>query len=399
MSSPRTCDVLVAGGGPAGASLALRLARAGCSVILLERGAFDRFRMGESLPPAAADRVRKLGLWDAFLQTRPEPVYGIQSAWGSEELQSSTFLGNPLLNGWHLDRPRFDAMLNVAAEEAGAHVLRQTRARYFESTAQGHWLVTASSQQEDWPIDCRFLVDATGRSAHVSRRLGIGRHQIDSLLGIAALFEEPSSGAPLPSRIEAHPLGWWYSAGLPGGRVIAIFFTDSDLSAGHGLTRPVEWSRLLRQSHHTNARLKGCTPPAALQVFPAASHRLDRAAGDSWLALGDALIGRDPLSSSGIDFALASAERASRVLCARANGAPDSADAYNAEVRSDFASYLQQRRAYYAMERRWPNALFWERRQIAIDRNKPARDCAADGLHADGVQWKTAGVDADTLSP
>ena len=356
-------DVLVVGAGPAGAALSLRLSRVGCSVVLLERSVFEEFRVGESLPPAAAARLQRLGVWEAFLKTCPAPVHGVQSAWGTEELDSSSFLGDPLLNGWHLDRPLFDAMLTSAAEYAGARVFRHTCARDIEPPGS-HWSVTASSREGELRIHSRFLVDATGRSACLCQRIGIGRLRSDRLIGIAAIFPETSSREALPSRIESHPLGWWYSAGLPDGRAIAIFFTDSDLSARHGLTRPAALSRLLKDAPHTNERLDAYVPTRSLQVFPAASHRLDRAAGDSWLAIGDAAIGRDPLSSSGIDFALASAERASSVLCALADGGDESINAYNTEVRADFAAYLRQHRAYYAMERRWPNSPFWRRRHF-----------------------------------
>jgi len=338
-------DVLVVGAGPAGAALSLRLARVGCSVVLLERSAFEEFRVGESLPPAAAARLQRLGVWEAFLQTGPAPVYGVQSAWGTGELDSSTFLGDPLLNGWHVDRPLFDAMLTSAAEVAGTRVLRRTCARSLEPSPGKRWSVTAASPEGELRIDCRFLVDATGRSARLCRRLGVGRLRTDRLIGISAMFAEISPSEALPSRIEAHPFGWWYSAGLPGGRSIAIFFTDSDLGARLGLTRPAAWSRLLEESRHTHGRLSARVPPRSLAVFPAAGHRLDRGAGDSWLAIGDALIGRDPLSSSGIDFALATAERASSVLCALADGRAESVDAYHTEARSDFEAYLRQHRA------------------------------------------------------
>ena len=357
-----SAEVIVIGGGPAGASLSLRLARVGCPVILLERSAFDAFRVGESLPPAAVPRLKRLGVWDAFLQTRPAAVYGVQSAWGTEELESSSFLGDPFLNGWHLDRLRFDAMLTSAAEDAGALVFRRACAHIIELGPGKHWSVAASSPQRELRILSRFLVDASGRSARLCQGLGVRRLQSDRLIGISALCAEKSPREPFPSLVEAHPFGWWYSAGLPDGRVIAIFFTDSDLSAQHGLTRAKEWSGLLEESRHTRERLSACILPHSLNAFSATSHFLDRAAGDSWLAIGDALIGRDPLSSSGIDFALASAELASSLLCALSNGRGESVNAYNGQARSDFAAYLQQRCAYYALERRWPDSPFWLRR-------------------------------------
>jgi len=126
-------------------------------------------------------------------------------------------------------------------------------------------------------------------------------------------------------------------------------------------------------------------------IFPE-HNRLDRAGGDSWLAIGDAVIGRDPLSSSGIDFALASAERAASVLCALSNGDDESINAYNTEVRTDFAAYLRQQRAYYAVERRWPNSPFWLRRHATSAEGGSSANSLHDskGLGLEGCDGSSA---------
>lgn len=381
---PANADVVVIGAGPAGSALSLRLARIGCQVVLLERTAFDEFRIGESIPPGAAARLQQLGVLDAVLETRPAPVYGVKSAWGGEELDSSSFLGNPLLNGWHVERQLFDSLLTSLAEEAGANVMRQTCARWVEPVEGGGWSVLVSSQEQgEQRIGCRFLVNAAGRSARLSRQMGVSRVRSDRLIGIAGVFENTPHFDAMASLIEAHALGWWYSGGLPDGRAIVIFFTDPDISARHGLARPAEWSRLLAESRHTFGRFSSrSTVVASLRVFPAASHHLERAAGDTWLAIGDALTGRDPLSSSGIDFALASAERASSLLCTLASGDSQSVDGFNREARADYFAYQRQQLAYYAMERRWPDSLFWRRRSANVARAGCAsRFADATGAH------------------
>ncbi len=55
-------DVVVAGGGPAGAALAAFIARAGYCCLILERAKFPRYHIGESLIPHTYGTLDRLGL-------------------------------------------------------------------------------------------------------------------------------------------------------------------------------------------------------------------------------------------------------------------------------------------------------------------------------------------------
>ena len=57
-------DVIVIGGGPGGATAARQLALAGRRVVLLEKAAFPRFHIGESVLPYNLPLLRRLGLED-----------------------------------------------------------------------------------------------------------------------------------------------------------------------------------------------------------------------------------------------------------------------------------------------------------------------------------------------
>ena len=74
--SLRETDVLVVGGGPGGSTAATFLARGGLRVTLVEREAFPRFKVGESLIPTCMDICRRLGVLDRVLAHGFQMKYG-----------------------------------------------------------------------------------------------------------------------------------------------------------------------------------------------------------------------------------------------------------------------------------------------------------------------------------
>src|SRR5205085_2696766 len=111
------------------------------------------------------------------------------------------------------------------------------------------------------------------------------------------------------------------------GRLIAAYMTDADLlPKGRAQTYGL-WHHQLAQSCHTRIRAEGCTV-ADLHTLDAASHRLEPAGGDGWLAIGDAALSVDPLSSQGLCSAMATGMRAANVIGPGGQVDPQRAQAY-----------------------------------------------------------------------
>ncbi|MEP7305145.1 MAG: tryptophan 7-halogenase [Acidobacteriota bacterium] len=361
-------DVVIVGGGPAGTATAIALAKAGRparSVAVLERSGYERARIGETLPPEARIPLAQLGVWERFLEQRHAPSPGTAAAWGREELEENDFIFNPYGNGWHLDRSRFDATLASAAADAGATIHRHARMTACQRAASGDWLVKYVCDDRPCELRARFLVDATGRACMAARRQGAERLSSDRMIGVVGLFAAPSRDQEYRTLVEASADGWWYSAWLPGGRLIVAFMTDADLLPMGQPQLLSNWLRQLQQTVHTRARTSAPTVELTqrpLQWINAASEVLGCSSGTGWLATGDAACSFDPLSSQGIfkalQLGLLAAETIDEML-----GTPKARGYdWSLKNRHRFDRYLRTRRAYYGLERRWPDAVFWRRR-------------------------------------
>ncbi|MFE2345138.1 tryptophan 7-halogenase [Kitasatospora cineracea] len=348
-------DVVVAGGGPAGAAAALALARAGRTVLLADAGRGPA-PVGEALPAAARVLLRDLGA-DGVLTHGHLPCLANRSAWGGPALGSTDSILDPHGHGWHLDRPLFDRRLRDRARAQGVTLATGTAARPLERTADGGWTVALGGRE---PVRCRWIVDATGRRAAVATACGARRLVSDRLLAVHLTLGPTAHPADTTTTVEAAPDGWWYTAPLPAGRRLLARYTDADLPAAHRTALPAG----LAATRHIGplAAAHPWPPAAAPRRAPAHTARLDTVHGDGWTAAGDAALAFDPLSSQGILTALFTGLSAGTAVHAHLAGDPGALPGYARTVDQVRATYLRNHRTHYAAEQRWPDRPFWQRR-------------------------------------
>jgi flavin-dependent dehydrogenase len=369
MSTAR-CDVAVLGGGPAGAGLALALlAHTRLSVTLVERTTHDGPRIGETLPPDVRLPLVKLGVWDGFMRDGHLPSRGTASSWGSATVGYHDTLMSPWGPAWHLDRARFDASLCAQAAARGGTVRTATTLAGYEALGrEGYRLHLTHPVEGLSTLRARFVVDATGWKAVFATAQGARRRIVDRCFALYGDFRL-RAGASFSTQalVEACPEGWWYSALLPGGRVVAALMGDWESLRGVRPRAPEAWLSLLARTSATRERLDACDftgePPRAV---PAPVGLLDRPYGEHWMAVGDAACTYDPLSSQGISKALGSSLLAAKALEQHLRGTPGVLGAYATQVRQGFVEHLGTRAHYYRQERRWPDAPFWRNRREAL---------------------------------
>jgi 2-polyprenyl-6-methoxyphenol hydroxylase-like FAD-dependent oxidoreductase len=238
---------------------------------------------------------------------------------------------------------------------------------------QGRWEVAFGDGKRRRP---RFLVDAAGRKSPLGTRLGARRHTLDQMVALAVRIPgTPDSRTAMrgQSLVESMRDGWWYAAPLPDGSMVIQLMTDADIARDGALRTPEAFLAAWRQTEG----LSDLIPPPAttnalgpIATFPAQTGALNKAAGPGWVAVGDALIGFDPLTSSGIAGAFSDAWAALPVVARWLEEGPgttaaDAAITYGRAAQGTMIRYLRERSRLYSEEHRWPKAPFWARRTQA----------------------------------
>src|ERR1700748_587213 len=191
MSADCECEVLVMGGGPAGSTGATLLSRWGRRVILLEKAHHPRFHIGESLLPmnlpvferlGVLEKVRAMGVYKAGAD------FEADNARGYNTYAFNRVVGDSPPHAFQVWRQDFDQMLFEHACESGAdgreghEVLQVEQLGSRESR-----LDVRSDDGRNYKLSARYVVDASGRDALLSRRKKLKRknpeHQSAAIFG------------------------------------------------------------------------------------------------------------------------------------------------------------------------------------------------------------------------
>lgn len=159
-------DAIVIGGGPAGPAYAIAHARGGHSVLMLEREAFPRFRIGESLLTCTAEVLDQFGVFDQLCQV---------------ELTSTKQAFR------RLDLREIGPLLEAATDATGITALQQARVTGLMHSGNRVSGVRYKVGETEHSATARFVIDASGMAGLVVRALKLRKTGND--LKMAAVFK------------------------------------------------------------------------------------------------------------------------------------------------------------------------------------------------------------------
>ncbi len=328
---PKSCDVLVIGGGPAGSSAATHLAQAGIDVVLLERAEFPRNQVGESLIPHIWKFTDMTGVTEKVQAEGFLAKAGGITVW-NERIQQILFSDFGYTRpGLHVERDIFDHILLQHAQSCGAQVFNQVVVKKVDFT-DSQWpkvSYTDKRQQanENGHIRCQYLIDASGHSSLLAKQFKT-RQTISTEMNFLSLWGYYQNSLFVGVDRQPHSMDELnqikpvtYVMSFEDGWIWHIVLRDK---TSVGMVIPTNRTRgmdkqqreqFFRQSCASLPHLSHLLKPAqfiegSLQFRPDYSYFSDRICGENFYCIGDSAAFVDPIFSHGVQNALYNAAAA-----------------------------------------------------------------------------------------
>lgn len=313
-------DVAVIGGGPAGTALATLLQRQGHRCVVVENTPFPRYHIGESLIPHTYGTLDRLGLLPKLRASHFPKKYSVRfvSPAGDEAQPFYFFETIPgeRAQTWQVERSEFDQICLEHALENGIQIRNLTtvtKVLFDGQRATGLQVRLPNGHVET--ITSRVVVDASGRGTVIGNQLGLkgpvpglDKAAVWSYYRGGKRLEGVDAGETTVFMLKGR--GWFWYIPLPNDVVSVGVVADPAYLFDESTDFETVFLREVQRCGPLLARLSAATRFGPVRGLRRMAYKNRQVVGDGWVMIGDAAAFLDPIYSSGLYLALASAELA-----------------------------------------------------------------------------------------
>ncbi len=338
-------EVIVIGAGPAGSVAAALLRNKGHGVMVIERDAFPRFSIGESLLPQCMEFIEEAGMLEAVHAAGFQPKTG--AVFLHKDKHTTFCFADKFTHGfdstYQVQRDRFDALLAEEAQRMGVDIRWQHEVVAADFSGTKPLLTTQDrTTGRTNQLTADFVLDASGFGRVLPRLLDLEKPSgfparqaffthIEDRIDDAGYDRNKISIIVHPELTDV----WYWLIPFSNGRCSLGVVGEAEVFNNTGADRQAVLQRFVAEEPGLSALLKNALFDTPVNSISGYSANVKSLYGKGFALLGNAGEFLDPVFSSGVTIAMKSASLAAEVLGRQFNG-------QRVDWQAEFAAPLQK---------------------------------------------------------
>ncbi|WP_241606019.1 NAD(P)/FAD-dependent oxidoreductase [Rosenbergiella epipactidis] len=314
--------VVIVGAGPSGTVAAALLKKNGHNVIIVEKQAFPRFSIGESLLCSCLDDLEKAGLLGvvekAGFQVKTGAAFQHNNHYTEFNFSENFTAGKQ--STYQVERAIFDKILADEVIELGVDIRfgEQVEDISFE---RGPELLLRKASGEKYTLKADFILDASGYGRVLPRILGLeipsrleNRRAIFTHINDQFIDKKFDREKILITTHATNPEIWFWTIPFTQGKSSLGVVVPESLYVEYQLDNQQFLNRMINETPSLRGLLEGSQWNTPINTLSGYSAKVKSFHGKYFALLGNAAEFLDPVFSSGVTIAVHSATLAAELL-------------------------------------------------------------------------------------